>query len=288
MRIAAKRRAEWRLGDPFVEGSSVSVDRRGRSRDVVEVGDRNGEPIVLVPGMAGGRDLLTPLIHKLAKRYRVILPSLRGDHGPLGLDPAREMSDLAEDLASTIDGLALERPIVMGVSFGGAVALEFAVEHPESLGGLVLWGAEARFRPTLASTVARRTLERFPVPADNPFLNQFFNLLHAGRPEPGPLTDFVVERCWRTDQSVIAHRLGLLESFDVTDRLWRIDAPTLVLSGSRDVVVPPARQRALAQSISGASHVEVAGAGHIGFLTHRDEVAAGLGQFVRKLRGSYC
>ena len=133
-------------------------------------------------------------------------------------------------------------PAVFGVSFGGAIALELATTHPERLGALVVQGAESRFRTTLGATIARRVLERFPLPSDNRFVNQFFNLLHGGKPEPGPLVDFVVERCWETDQSIMAQRIALLETFDVSDRLWRIDVPTLVLAGSRDVIVPASRQ----------------------------------------------
>src|SRR5262249_59652452 len=102
--------------------------------------------------------------------------------------------------------------------------------------------------------------------------NEFFHLLFGTKPEPGPLLDFVVERIWETDQSVMAQRLAQLESFDVSDRLWRIDVPTLVLAGGRDVIVPPARQRALADSIAGARFEIIEGAGHVGFLTHRAEV----------------
>src|SRR5919112_4538990 len=128
-----------------------------------------------------------------------------------------------------------------------------------------------------------RSAGRSPLPADNGFLNQFFNLLHGGKPEPGPLTDFVVERCWATDQSVVAHRIGLLESFDVSDRLWRIDVPTLVLAGTRDVVVPPSRQRALAESIAGARFETIEGAGHVGFLTHGGEVARQVGRLLNEV-----
>jgi len=247
-----------------------------------------GEPIVLLPGLAGGRDLLAPLARRLAKRNQVILPCLRGDRGLLGTSPAHDVADHAEDLARTLDRLGLERPILAGVSFGAAVALEYAVTHPHRIGGLATWGVEARFRPTIGTTIARRVCERYPLPSDSPFLNQFFNLLHGGKPEPGPLVDFIVDRCWTTDQSVVAHRLGILEGFDVADRLWRIDTPTLVMAGSRDVVIPPSRQRALAESIGGASYIQVEGGGHVGFLTHREEVAERLVGLVRKVRRSYC
>ncbi|HEX8203039.1 MAG TPA: alpha/beta hydrolase, partial [Isosphaeraceae bacterium] len=128
----------------------------------------------------------------------------------------------------------------------------------------------------------------YPLPGDNPFLNQFFNLLHGCKPEPGPLVDFVVRRCWETDQAVMAARLRALESFDVADRLWRIDVPTLVLAGTRDAIVPAERQRALAAAIAGARFETLADAGHIGFLTHGREVARQVGQLLRQTRRSLC
>ena len=135
-------------------------------------------------------------------------------------------------------------------------------------------GADAKFGSTIGSSIARRVLERFPLPTDNQFLNQFFNLLHGAKPEPGPLVDFVVERIWETDQSVMAQRLAQLETFDISDRLWQIDAPTLVLAGSKDAIVPASRQKLLAESIPGARLEVVEGAGHIGFLTHRAKLSA--------------
>ena len=284
MRIAAGRRAEWLMSDHSLEGRTRQV-RLGDVRvEVVEVG--KGEPVVLVPGLAGGWKLLAPLARKLARKNRVILYGFRDEADPLSSRAARHVGDHARDLSSLIGALGLERPTIFGVSFGGAVALEFAVDEPHRVGRLILSGVESRFRSTLASTIARRVLERFPLPGDNPFVNQFFNLFHGGKPAPGPLPRFIVERCWETDQGVMARRLAMLESFDVTDRLWRVEAPTLVLAGSKDVVVPPARQKALAASIAGARFEPIEGAGHVGFLTHSAEVARHVGSLCRGGRPS--
>jgi 3-oxoadipate enol-lactonase len=259
------------MSDYVFDGRRTQV-RLGEARlEVVEIG--KGEPIILVPGLAGGWKLLAPLARKLAKRNRVILYGFRDELDPLSSRPARQIGDYARDLTGLIGELGLERPTVFGVSFGGAVALEFAVEEPHRVGRLILSGVEARFRSTLASTIARRVLERFPLPGDNPFVNQFFNLFHGGKPGPGPIPRFIVERCWETDQGVMARRLAMLEGFDVSDRLWRLDAPTLVVAGTRDVVVPTARQKTLAGSIAGARFESIEDAGHVGFLTHSADVA---------------
>ena len=287
MRLSPKRRSQWMR---FSEVSSGAVRRfvvgDGGGVDVVRMGQ--GEPIVLVPGLAGGWELLVPLARRLARHHEVILYGLRGDRGPAIGPVAACVGAYARDLAGLIEQLRLERPTVLGVSFGGAVALELAVEFPHRLGALVVLGAEARFRQVLAATIARRVLERYPLPGDNRFLNQFFNLLHGCKPEPGPLVDFVIRRCWETDQAVMAARLRALEAFDVADRLWRIDVPMLVLAGSRDVIVPADRQRSLAAAIGGARFETLPDAGHIGFLTHGREIARQVGQLLRQARRSLC
>jgi pimeloyl-ACP methyl ester carboxylesterase len=239
--------------------------------EVVRMGQ--GDPIVLVPGLAGGWRLLAPLARRLATRHEVILYGLRGDRS-LMVGPGPEtVAEYAHDLAEMIQQLRLERPSVLGVSFGGAIALELAVRYPNLVGALALQGAEARFRSSIGSMIARRVLERFPLPSDNGFVNQFFNILHGCRPEPGRLPQFVIERIWETDQGVMASRLRALERFDVSERLASVSAPTLVLAGTRDVVVPPSRQKALAEAVPNGHYVALEGAGHIAFLTHGAEVA---------------
>ena len=286
MRLSARRRSSWSGSFGELAGDSRRLVARGGIFEVVRMGQ--GEPIVMVPGLAGGWKLLAPLARRLARRHEVILYGLRGDRGPIVAPRAESMAGHAADLAGVIDALGLERPTVFGVSFGGAVALELAVEHPRVVGSLVIQGAEARFRRSLGSGIALGVLERYPLPADNPFFNQFFNLLHAGKPDSEALADFVVERCWETDQGAMARRLRALDSYDVSDRLWQIEAPTLVLGGTRDAIVPAARQRALAEAIPGARFEPLEGAGHIGFLTHRDDIHRHVRRHVRSARRSYC
>jgi pimeloyl-ACP methyl ester carboxylesterase len=286
MRLAAKRRTQWTNSCQLRLGEQQSILLKAGLVEVSRVG--TGDPIVLVPGLAGGMRLLAPLARRLARHHEVILYNLRGDSSPTAAPHARRLGDYADDLAELVERLQLERPTIFGVSFGGAVALEMATERPERVGALVLQGVEARYRTCTGSLIARRVLERFPLPKDNRFLNQFFNLLHGGKPEPGPLVDFVVETCWETDQSVMAHRLESLEAFDVSERLWRLDVPTLVLAGTRDVIVPLARQRELAGAIPAARFRQIEGAGHIAFLTHQAEVTRHIDHLLSDSRRMLC
>jgi len=286
MRLAAKHREMWlNLDDCGITG----VERiRGRFGSFETVRMGHGEPIVLLPGLAGGWRMLTPLAKALARRFEVVLIGLRGDQQSAGVAGGQKPADHAFDVADVIGRLRLERPTVFGVSFGAAVALEMALDFPQSVGTLAVYGGEAQFRANLGAAILLRALERLPLPRDSAFLNQFFNVLHGRRPEPGPLVDFIVRRCWETDQGVVATRLRGLEGFDLNERLWEIEVPTLVLGGTKDVVVPVARQKSLAAKIPGARFLSVEGAGHVGFLTHGVEVAAEIGQFVRERQASFC
>jgi 3-oxoadipate enol-lactonase len=285
MRLAPRRWDQWAcIQDHDCEAweSAWLGDQRF---EVVRLGA--GEPIVLIPGLAGGWKLLTPLARILARRHRVILIGFSSDRRPARGEADERPLEHAAQLARILANLGIERPTVLGLSFGGAVALELASQFPQSVGALAVMGSEARFQAGLGARILQRVLERYPLPADNGFVNQFFNLLHGGRPEPGPLPRFTVESCWETDQGVIARRIKALESFDVSDRLWRIDVPTLVLAGSRDVVVAPSHQRALADAISGARFATIEGGGHVGFLTHRQDVAREVAQLVRRRSRQY-
>src|SRR4051812_43232559 len=176
MRVAAKHRNEWLTSTHLDQIRQHQLRLNGDWVDVVQLGQ--GDPLMLVPGLAGGWKLLAPLAQKLARYYQVTIPGLRGDRFPLGSSWARELADYAHDLGDLIGQLGLERPAVFGVSFGGAIALELAAGRSHKLGALIVQGVEARFRTTLGATIARRVLERFPLPNDNGFVNQFFNLLY--------------------------------------------------------------------------------------------------------------
>ena len=170
-----------------------------------------GPPLVLVPGLAGGFELLGPLARLLARDFQVISYQLRGEDDCFALRRQFTLVDLVDDLEEFLDWFGLERPAMMGVSFGGVLALDLAARRPHRLQSLVLQGVGARFEMGLLQQVAGMVLSGYPLPSDNPFVNQFFNLLFGSRQKPGALFQFVTRQCWQTDQSVMAHRFELVE-----------------------------------------------------------------------------
>jgi pimeloyl-ACP methyl ester carboxylesterase len=233
----------------------------------------DGPPLVLVPGLAGGFELLGPLARLLARDFQVISYQLRGEDDCFALRRRFELADLVADLREFLDWFGLERPPVLGVSFGGVLALELAMRWPNRLQALITQGVGARFERGLLQQVAGWVLSRYPLPSDSPFVNQFFNLLFGARQEPGPLFEFVTRQCWQTDQSVMTHRFHLVESFDPGPRLDCVRVPTLIMAGDRDLLVSPQSLGDLVHGIRNARRVDLSACGHLAFVTQPERVA---------------
>jgi pimeloyl-ACP methyl ester carboxylesterase len=261
-------------------GRTGVVDLRHYTAQVCEWGD--GEPLVLVPGLAGNFDLLGPLARELARSFHVISYQLRGEDDCFALRRRFDLSDLVQDLKEFIDWRGLETPVVCGVSFGGAIALEFAARYPSAVRALVTQGVGVRYERGLVQRIASLVLSEFPLPSDSPFVNQFFNLLFGGR-QPRAVFDFVTRQCWETDQSVMAHRLRLVERRDFTNRLHRVTVPACVIAGDRDLLVSPNSLHELTAGLPFGRCETLPDCGHLAFISHPRLVAEAVSNFVRSL-----
>lgn len=241
----------------------------------------SGRPLVLVPGLAGGFELLGPLARLLSRDFQVISYQLRGEDDCFALRRRFGLPDLVADLREFLDWFGLERPPVLGVSFGGVLALELAMRWPNRLQALITQGVGARFERGLLQQVAGWVLSRYPLPSDSPFVNQFFNLLFGARQEPGPLFEFVTRQCWQTDQSVMTHRFHLVEAFNPGPRLGNVRVPALLMAGDRDLLASPQSLLALSQSIPEARRAQLPGCGHLAFVTQPERVADEVKRFLK-------
>lgn len=239
-----------------------------------------GDPLVLVPGLAGGTGLLRPLIDALCVDRQVITFELRGEKSCI-LDRSFELDRLSRDLRELMDTLGIEKPELMGVSFGGAVAFDFATRWPRRIESLVVQGASPAHQNRVFDGLAKKVLDRVMLSDKSPFLDQFFRMLTAQRTFERYGLDFITEQCWSTDQAVMAHRFSLIESYDITDRMDRLEMPVLALAAELDLLVPPSEHHSWINSVPTAELRSIAGAGHFAFVTHADQMAMELRAFRR-------
>ena len=241
----------------------------------------HGSPIVVVPSLQGRWEYLAPAIDALAKTHRVITFSLSA---------ARGLDALAGQVEAALSDRGLERATILGVSFGGRVALRFAARRPERTSALVMVSVPGpRFRMKKSHRVGAR------------YSRLFAPLFFAAMPariwgELAALPDSRARRAFAKWQlktflraplspSQMAARALLIDGMDTAVDCAAVTSPTLIISGDprRDYVVPSDGTIEYARMIAGARTVTLTGTGHLGSITRPEAFAA----LVRDFLGSH-
>jgi pimeloyl-ACP methyl ester carboxylesterase len=242
----------------------------------------SGEPLLLMQGLGYGRWGWEPVVGGFADEFRVLFYDNRGigeSDVPPGPYTARQ---LAEDAVAVLDAEGVERADVVGASLGGMAAQELAIGFPDRVSRLVLvcttpGGLTSHpmprqtvelmlSAPTLPpETALRRFVENALAPGASAELVERILALRLANP-------FDPEG-WQAQAAAGA-------AFDALDRLSRIEAPTLVVTGTEDVVVDPRNSELLAATIPTARLERVPG-GHLFFWEDPDRFVTLVKEFLR-------
>ncbi len=221
-----------------------------------------GEPLLLLMGLGGShRSWGEPFLCALEQSFRVIALDHRGTGRSTRGRVDYTISRLAADAAAVLDRIGAGSAHVFGLSMGRMVAQELALNHPGSVRGLILASTTCGGRGAVWPSAALRRRftdgvgeSAWPIIVSPRFAAEHgsflrwiaWDALTAGMTPSG-----------LRDQARAVSRFG---SFD---RLSGITAPTLVMAGEVDVLIPPANARILQRAIHGAQGVLVRGAGHV-------------------------
>lgn len=174
------------------------------------------------------------------------------------------------DLDAVIAAAAVEEPMLLfGVSQGAAIAIEYAVRHPERVAGLVLYGGYAlgaKYREDTDHVIAYRAMQelaRIGWRKPNPVFRQVFTsrFIPEGTEKQ---VGWFNELCRRTTTPEIAYQLLVARaSVDINELLPKVRTPTLVLHSERDEVVPVSEGHRLASEIPGARFVSLESCNHV-------------------------
>ncbi|MEP6910017.1 MAG: alpha/beta hydrolase [Actinomycetota bacterium] len=210
----------------------------------------------------------------------------RSEHG------AHELWNLdqwADDLRTLCDTLGIERPIVFGASFGGFVALNYSLRHPDHPAKLILASTAARIRLERAAAMferlggpeARAIAERFWSDPTEENLDEYMRVcfpLYTQRRQPPEILARITRNPAMTEHF---SRSGEALGFDFSDRLHQLRCPVMLLSGELDPIITIEDAEDLAAALP--QHVQfhrLPGAGHMVALEQPEVVLALVRDFV--------
>jgi len=243
------------------QGAKIYWDEQGQ-----------GDPILLIMGLGYPSQMWYRTRPMLAARYRTMALDNRGvgqSDMPQGPYPIALM---ASDAGAVLDAAGIESAHVFGISMGGMIAQEFALQNPKRVRSLILGctacgGPKAvRAKPEaneMLMTRAKMTPEE-AAQAAIPFIYD------PGTPREKIDEDLNVRRPWFPRRDAYTAQLQGILAWEAYSRLDQITAPTLVIHGEHDELVPPGNGELIAQRIPGAKLVLLPNAGHI-FTTDQPE-----------------
>jgi 3-oxoadipate enol-lactonase len=249
---------------PFAQnqGTKIYWDQQGE-----------GAPLLLIMGLGWTSQMWHRSRPVLAAQFRTIAFDNRGvgqSDVPPGPYPIALM---ASDAAAVLDAAGVERAHIWGMSMGGMIAQEFALQYPQRVRSLILGctapsgpNAVQAEREVIQLLFAPRTTPEEVAKAINPYIYD------ADTPEGRKDEDLAVRRPWfPTAEGYLAQLQGIM-AWEAYSRLPQIAAPTLVIHGESDRLVPPENGRRITARIPNAELVLIPHASHI-FPTDQTEAA---------------
>jgi 3-oxoadipate enol-lactonase len=228
----------------------------------------SGPPLVLIMGYRLGSNAWpADFIAGLAERFTVVFFDNRGTGLSDKPTSGYELLNMARDVCGLLDHLGIARANILGYSMGGAIAQELVCEHPERVLSLVL-----------CATLCGGPRAVYARPAVTSIMHDLDGLDPAAAArriwtvtyEPGYLAANA-EKIEQQMQRELEHPTPLhaadlqfqaFVDFDTSHALASVRAPTLVMTGDRDLLIPPRNSKLLAESIPGAQLVILDGYAH--------------------------
>ncbi len=220
----------------------------------------SGPPLIFVPGLDGTGLLFYRQMRSLMHRYRVITFRLR--------DEATDMATLVADLVRHLDRAVPDgTPVVMvGESFGGALAMSFAAAHPERVGELVILNSFTRVTPRAKLYLALAAMRLVPWGTMQWVRRLTAWRLHSAHTHKEEIDRFLLLTRGTTRQGY-RNRLRILTRYDIRAVLPNLGVPTLYLAADEDHLIPSVSEASyMASQVRDATLRILEGHGHCAFL----------------------
>ena len=239
------------------------MDRRLAHGRVNAIEHGEGPPLVLFHSLLSDRASFERIVPKLSESFRVIVPELPGFGQSLPVSGG--LAAVASRMADAVkDGADGENTIVLGNGYGGFVALQMAIDHPEVAAKLVLADCGAAFsepgRQAFRNMAAASSTKGLSAITDVAMRRLFAADFQETHPE---LMCDRREAFLRTDAGVFREACEALASLDLRPQLSQVKVPVLILVGEHDEATPPPMSHELAAGLPSAHLTVLPGCAHV-------------------------
>ncbi|HEX3434495.1 MAG TPA: alpha/beta fold hydrolase [Solirubrobacteraceae bacterium] len=240
-----------------------------------------GDPLLLIAGIPAIADDWSALALPLSQSRRVIAYDNRGSGRSTVTAGPYTTRGLAADAVALLDRLDIERADVFGMSMGGMIAQELALGWPTRVRRLILGCTHAGVAH--AARQPREAALAFAMQTDDWSLRMrtLAPFAFARTVDPAVLQAFIEKKSADVqDPAGYAAQIAAVLTHDAADRLAQIAAPTLVVTGDDDQVIPGQSSELLVERIADSRLRVLAGAGHLFFIEQPRETLALLDAFL--------
>ncbi|MEE9281994.1 MAG: alpha/beta hydrolase [Myxococcota bacterium] len=211
---------------------------------------RRGEVVLFLHGAGGNGNVYAGLLERLAAEHSPIAFDLPG-HGRSGeLDSLGSIERMAAFTRAFVERLGLRKPVLFGHSLGGAVAMRYALDHPDELRALVLCATGASFH------VADAQIDRLRLVAEGKARREFNRQAYASSAPPEVLRQAFGEEL-KTDPRARLGDVIAASEWNAAAEIGRISVPTLVVHGEEDAPQLAKEADVLVSGIAGAKKVVI-------------------------------
>lgn len=236
----------------------------------------SGDPLLLIMGLGGTHKDWFRLIPKLAEKYRVITFDNRGTGETSASDEPFSIPLMASDAKAVLDTANVEKAHIHGMSMGGMIAQEFALNYPEMLRSLILGVTTCGGKDgVLAKSEVLFTLQgRGIATPEEAFWAMAPFVYDKNTPHEKIAEDLNIRKGKFTTPENFMRQLQAIMTWQGSySRLSNINVPTLVLHGENDQLIPFENGKIIADQISNAEFVKIENSSHI-FMTDQTERSA--------------
>ena len=249
----------------------------------------DGPPLLMIMGFAGQANSWgEPIMTRLRERFTCIRFSNRGTGASDRPETPFKIRMMADDAIALLDALDIKQPHVFGISMGGMISQEVVLNYPERVNGLVLGCTTPGYAhgETAAPEVTAAMVPQPGLSVEEQVRNFWTAVCSPAFIESGAefLNEMIVTNLnLAPSLDTVVKQVVAIQTFDSFDRLSQIEAPTLVIHGDIDRLIPPANGDVLADGIAGVEKVTLSGAAHMFFWEQPEESATAIVEFLARV-----